>query len=198
MSNRSVNGRTERRMFELAEKPSEGKCFRVDPKTILLKSFLFSKRKRDGRQEETRIMILKSIEEVKRNLDKYETFYLLIPEKIWVYGKKSFTTANEQLNFTKRIGGNLSNWITEPLVWAQRIINGESWRAVCNDPDTLKWHRLVVWEHNEIKKVGGACEIPDRFSSSVIHFRDFPAAKLLFSEVPSIIINSFVVFMSSV
>ena len=44
----------------------------------------------------------------------------------------------------------------QALEWAQRICNGESWEAVCNDADTANWYRLVVWKNGYGRLVGGS------------------------------------------
>ena len=177
--------------FELFEKPTEGKCFKVDPIEIVKKEILFLQPRIDKKQDIARRRILKAINEVKKNPYKYgEVFYLLIPKKEWVYRGKTHKTIEEQNMFAESLGGFTSNWVTEPLVWAQRIINGESWETLCNEPDTLKWYRIVIWENSEAKLVGGASEINDYGSASAIRSYIYYSKGRLNGAVPSIILKS--------
>lgn len=179
------------KMFELAEKPTEGKCFKVDPIEIVKKEVLFLQSRIDKKQDIARRRILKAIKEVKKSPQKYgEVFYLLIPKKEWVYRSKRCKTIQEQNKFAENLGGYISNFITEPLVWAQRIINGESWGTLCNEPDTLKWYRIVIWENGETKLVGGASEIKDYVSASAIRGYVYCYGGRFNGAVPSVVLKT--------
>lgn len=175
--------------FELAEKPTDGKCFKVDLKEILENENLFSKKRDNPKEENTRKMIQKAICELKRNNIDSKVFYLLIPNKEWVFGGKNFLRIADQMEFVEKLGGQMSNWVTEPLVWAQRIIN-ESWTEVCNSADTLKWYRSIIWENGRIRLVGGSTVRGLDFPATVVFSDDyFPSDKLEYT-VPSIILKT--------
>lgn len=157
----------------------------IDSKSDFLQSRI------DKKQDIARRRILKAIKEVKKNPYKYgEVFYLLIPKKEWVYRGKTQKTIEEQNKFAENLGGFTSNWITEPLVWAQRTINGESWKTVCNDPDTLKRYRIVIWENGEVKLVGGASEKHDHVPASAVRSYVYHSSGRLNGAVPSVILKS--------
>ena len=59
----------------------------------------------------------------------------------------------------KKLGDRNANWVEQALEWAQRICNGESWQAICNDVDTNKHFRLVIWKNGQARLVGGSTAI---------------------------------------
>lgn len=138
--------------YDVADTPTEGKFFKVTPKYI--DSKLFKKKRKDSRQEGTRQLILEALEELDNNSEKYaESFETLMPEKTW-----SSKTVNELEELSAKLGGYDGDWVEQALEWAQRISNGESWKKVCNDPDTANWYRMVNWGEGEYKIVGGSCK----------------------------------------
>ena len=136
--------------IKVAEKPTEGKWFDVNPSAIDQK--LFEKKREDSRQETTRKLILDAFTMVKKNLEKYgKPFQTMIPEKTWeaktVRGLKRLATS---------LGDCIADWVHQALEWAQRIANGESWEAICNEADTANWYRLVVWKNGYARLIGGS------------------------------------------
>lgn len=178
--------------FEVAEKPTDGKCFKVEIAKINFS--LFWKKRSDEQQERTRKLILEAFIEVLKKPEKYEVFYLLIPEKEWVYGDKKDTTVEEQMNFAERIGGYTGTWIEEALGWAQQITNGagtnKAWQTVCNNPDTLKWYRLRIWKNGKARLGGGSSEIDDVSPASDNVYYDYNSKSNLRSVVPSVVLKS--------
>ena len=176
--------------FELALKPTEGKCFKVNPKEI--NRTLFLEKRVDRQQEICRIRILEALKWVDKNPEKYgEEFYLLIPMKKWVYGRKKYTTVQKQIEFAERIGGYVSTDITEALAWAQRITNGESWEEICNNKDTIKYFRLIIWINGEAILSGGSSK--ERHSYMSASHIDDDCCSLDFEltmTVPSVVLKS--------
>ena len=147
---------------EVAQKPTEGKWFRVNPMEID-QEFFKKCRLKDIRQKETRIIILRAFEEVNGNPQKYgRPFFTMIPKKTW----ESKTVA-ELMKYAKEKGDHIADWVEQAMEWAQRIHNGESWETLCNKPDTAKWYRLVVSKHPFFAKaVGHSSESNSHFSAS--------------------------------
>ena len=120
---------------------------------------LFQEKRANAQQEWTRQIIEEAFDEVDQYPEEYvKAFKVMIPEKMW-----SFTTIRELKKVAKNLGGHIANWVEQALVWAQRISNGETWEAVCNDPDTEKWYRLVEWKNASYRLVGGSV------NDSVVH-----------------------------
>ena len=128
--------------------PTEGKWFKVNPKAI--DQTLFEKERKDEKQENTRQLILEAFAEVKENPDQYgKPFETMFPEKDW-----GWQYPQDLREMAEKLGDHLANKVEQSLEWAQRIANGESWEAVCNNPDTANWYRVVNWDgHYEL--VGG-------------------------------------------
>lgn len=136
---------------------AKGKCFDVIPSSI--DRSLFQEKRANAQQEWTRQIIEEAFDEVDKYPEEYaKAFKVMIPEKMW-----SFTTIRELKKLAKNLGGHIANWVEQALVWAQRISNGETWEAVCNDPDTEKWYRLVEWKNASYRLVGGSV------NDSVVH-----------------------------
>lgn len=145
-NNVQINGRC----YEVVKKPTEGKLFRVDPKSLDRK--LFTKNVANKQQEETRQLILKALREVDAHPEKYSrVFYTMLPVKSW-----QTHSVLELLNLPSALGGQIGDWVEQSLEWAQRIHNGETWETICNEPDRANWFRLVMWWHGYIRRVGGS------------------------------------------
>lgn len=123
---------------KVAQKPTEDEWFEVKPYTI--DQQLFKKKRKDEQQEATRQLILKAFVEMKNDSEKYGiNFRTMIPKQEWAY-----KTVAQLKEMARRLGGHNADWVEQALEWAQRIANGESWEAICNDADTANWYRLVV------------------------------------------------------
>lgn len=141
---------TENKETEPTKTKSKGKYFDVIPMSI--DRSLFQEKREDKEQEWTRQIILEAFDEVDKHPEEYaKPFKVMIPEKTWIY-----KTIGDLKKLAKKLGDHIANWVEQALAWAQRISNGETWKAVCNDPDTEKCHRLVVWQNGDYKLVGGS------------------------------------------
>ena len=178
--------RTEK--IEIAEEPTYGKCFKVDVREILKNERLFEEERVDQNQESTRLMIKTAIQKVKKNPLNYESvFYLLIPEKEWVY--KERPSERELKLYATRMGGYISNCTTEPLAWAQWIINKKNWITVCNKPDKIEYFRVVEWEKpGNLIMIGGSRHLECKLPASDIENHVAISGYMLNYVVPSVII----------
>lgn len=168
--------------IEVEKKPIEGKAFKVEPKNINRK--LFEEKRNDVRQEWTRQIILEAFTEVDANPEKYANpFKTLIPKKTW-----SAKTIEELKELSSKLGRHNADWVEQALEWAQRINNGESWKAVCNDPDTANWYRLVIWKDNSARLIGGSRKFYDSNSASVFTFSMFGYDAKLNNTVPLVVL----------
>ena len=108
--------------------------------------------------EKNRKIILEAFAEVKKEPEIYgKSFKTMIPKKEW------------SSNIGYKVEGQNANWIEQGLEWAQRIANGESWEAICNNADTADWYRLVVGKHGCLKFIGGSRKKEDCSPASSIH-----------------------------
>lgn len=166
---------------EVAQKPTEGKWFEVNPASINQK--LFKKQRIDKMQELTRQIILEAFAEVKNNPEKYAgPFETKISEKMW----KS-VTFKELEEYANNLGWHIADWVEQALEWAQRISNRESWTAVCNDPDTASWCRIVLWKNGYARIVGGSCKLNNTISASDVCNYDFNTDYILNNVVPLLV-----------
>lgn len=158
-------------------KPAEGEWFEVTPEAINRKLF---KKKRKGKQEETRQLILEAFEEVKHNPDKYgKTFKTIIPEKNW-----KVMNIEKAQNLAKQFKGHVADWVEQALEWAQRINNGETWEELCDKPDETKNYRMIIWKNNHIRMIGGSDK--HNYSATDICYYDFSFDDNFFDVVPLI------------
>lgn len=135
---------------KVAQVPTEDQWFEVNPQTI--NQSLFKKKRKDERQERTRKLILEAFAEVKSSPEKYgRKFKTMMPKKTW-----TSKTVAELKQLACEFGNHNADWVEQALEWAQRICNGESWEAVCNNADTANWYRLVVWKNGYARLVGGS------------------------------------------
>ena len=132
---------------KVAKRPVKGKWFDVNP--LEIDQTLFQEQG-DVPYMTTRRLILCAFDEVKKNPKKYgRNFQTMMPEIII---ETSNTTEVVKYCSNK---GHLADWVEQALEWAQRIYNGESWKTLCNTPDTASCHRLVNWS-SYYALVGGA------------------------------------------
>lgn len=140
----------EQKEYKTMQKPTEGKCFEVNPKAI--NQNLFSEKRKDSMQEQTRQIILEAFTKLNEEPEKYgRPFKTMIPEKTW-----SSKTVKELKEIANNLGDHMADWVEQALEWAQRIANGETWEDVCNEADTENWYRLVIWKNGYSRLVGGA------------------------------------------
>lgn len=97
---------------------------------------------------------------------------------------------SELLDKAKKENGHLANWVEQALEWAQRITNGETWEAVCNNPDTAKNHRLAEWKQGELKMIGGSTNIGNCDSATCFGTDNHVPAEFLIHTVPLIVKKS--------
>lgn len=158
-----INGReitfSEQQIVDIVQKylheeirPIEGKYFEVDPFSIDRKLFLNDRK--DSKQESARQLINQAFLQLDKYPERYgKKFYTLMPECTWNCGKST----KEIYDIALELGDHIANWVEQALEWAQRITNGETWEALCNDDDTAKWHRLIEWKkEGYLIMVGGA------------------------------------------
>lgn len=135
---------------EGCDTPTEGKVFAINPMAI--DRNLFSKKRKDERQERTRQRILDAFTEVDANPEKYaKPFKIMIMKKTWK-GSKNGRELVEMANTV----GHLTDWVEQALEWAQKIANGKTWERICNEADTNDWYRLVKWKGGYLRLVGGS------------------------------------------
>lgn len=145
---------------KVAQVPTEDQWFEVNPQTI--NQSLFKKNRKDERQERTRKLILEAFAEVKSSPEKYgRKFKTMMPKKTW-----TSKTVAELKQLACEFGNHNADWVEQALEWAQRICNGESWKAVCNNADTANWYRLVVWKNGYARLVGGSRHDDNYFPAS--------------------------------
>ena len=130
--------------------PKEEEWFEVDPLNI--DQTIFESARKDMRQENMRQLILEAFVELKNNPERYgKKFKTIMPKKTWDF--QNMQGFNILVN---EIGDHMADWVEQALQWAQIIKNGNSWKDVCNRPDTANWYRLVVWKDGRVKFVGGS------------------------------------------
>lgn len=164
------------------QKPTEGKCFEVNPKDI--DQELFLEKKEDEAQEWTRQIILEAFTRLSEEPEKYgRPFKTMIPEKTW-----SSKTEKELKEIANNLGDHMADWVEQALEWAQRIANGETWEVVCNEADTEYWYRLVVWKNGYSRIVGGARMSYAWPPSSAVIDRACPSNKKIYITVPLVVL----------
>ncbi len=164
-----------------ADTPTEGKYFYVNPMAI--NQAVFHYERPDLLQEMTRKLILEAFEELRKYPVKYgKTFMTMIPEKTW-----EVLSTFEMEEMCRNLGGHMADWVEQALEWAQRIVNGETWASVCNDPDTAKWYRLITWKNGNKKIIGGASE-KRNYSPASFYNRNKNCGTMIFDTVPAIVI----------
>lgn len=178
------NGATEEAItVNVAKVPTEDQWFKVNPQTI--NQSLFQKKRKDEKQEKTRQLILEAFAEVKRSPEKYGVnFKTMMPEKIW----KS-KTIEELEQLACKLGDHNADWVEQALEWAQRISNGESWEAICNNVDAANWYRLIVWKNGYGRLVGGSRNSKYNIPASDIFCCDYDFNRSVGFTVPLIVLR---------
>lgn len=158
------------------------KYFDVTPSSI--NRNLFQEEREDVQQEWPRQIILEAFDEFDRHPEKYaKSFKVMIPKKTW-----SSKTVEELKSLAKKLGDHNANWVEQALVWAQRISNGETWEALCNEPDTEAWYRLIVWKNGYPRLVGGSVNNSNYNSASGVYNIDYDGGSFLFDTVPLVVL----------
>lgn len=135
--------------FNKAKPPTENQWFWIDPLAIDQK--LFQTERADPKQEKTRKWILKAFAEVKKDPKKYgRKFKTMRPEQ------RQNINIKDVKAWACEMGDHIADWVEQALEWAQRIANEETWKELCNDNDTSKYFRLVVWENGYVRYIGGS------------------------------------------
>lgn len=160
---------------------AKGKYFNVVPRSI--DWTLFQEKRADKEQERTRQIILEAFDKVDRHPEKYaKPFKVMIPEEKWVY-----RTVRGLKDLAKKLGDHIANWVEWALSLAQRISNGETWEAVCNELDTEEWYRLVEWKSGLCRLVGGSVNFYTNRPASGISYYDYADDDDLGDAVPLVV-----------
>ena len=162
---------------EVAERPTEGKWFKVNP--LAIDQNLFKEKREDSRQEVTRQLILEAFAEMKKKPKYAKPFKTMMPKKTW----KS-KTVGELKKLAGKLGDHNADWVEQALEWAQRITNGETWKSVCNEPDTANWYRLVVWKNGYCRLVGGSRKGCNKLPASFVSDFSHDDSEYFFYTVP--------------
>lgn len=164
---------------KVAQKPTEDEWFEVKPQAI--NQELFERERENPKQEETRQLILEAFAVMKSNPEKYgKDFCTKMPNKTWPLCK----TVAELKEMTC---DRNADWVEQAFEWAQRIANGETWEAVCNDPDTARFRRLVIWKDGVPRIVGGSRNYNNYAPASEVDYDDdYYINRCLFDTVPLI------------
>ena len=172
------------REYEVAQTPTEGLLFEVNP--LGIDRSMFEKRRSDQRQEWTRQIIQEAFDEVDKYPEKYASaFYTLMPEKKW----KGNKTVEEHKAYANYLGGKVADWVEQALEWAQRIFNGESWEEVCNNADTANWYRMIIWKHGYARLVGGSRYFCNYYPASDVSRSVYSSNFRLDRAVPLVVIR---------
>ena len=167
---------------KVAQVPTEDQWFEVNPQTI--NQSLFKQNRKDERQERTRKLILGAFAEVKSSPEKYgRKFKTMMLKKTW-----TFKTVAELKQLACEFGNHNADWVEQALEWAQRICNGESWEAVCNNADTANWYRLVVWKNGYARLVGGSRCNGNFYPASDVDFIDCYSSRRICNSVPLVVL----------
>ena len=144
-----ANSEIENSDQKVIAKPIEGVWFEVNPNSINQK--LFQEERDDIFQEDTRKEILKAFDILKLNPEQNKPFETLMPTKSW-----ESKTLRGFRDLAKCFGERMATKVEYFLELAQRISNGESWEAICNEPDTANWLRVVEFSAEEGCFCGGS------------------------------------------
>lgn len=164
------------------EKPKERVLFEVNP--LAIDQTLFQTKRDDESQEWTRQWILDAFAEAKANPKKYgKRFYTLRPEKTW-----TVKTAQELKEYASKIGDHEADWVEQGFELAQRIYNGETWEAVCNEVDTAPWYRVIIWKNGHTRLVGGARHDHGNYAASDVGNYDYSPNYEFRNSVPLVVL----------
>ena len=169
---------------DLAQIPSEGKLFEVNP--LGIDRSKFEKPMSNRKQEWTRQIIQKAFAEVDKHPEKYASaFYTLMPEKKW-NGLKTVAELNAYAN---DLDGQMADWVEQALEWAQRIFNGESWETICNNADTANWYRVILWKNGCYRLVGGSRNYNVLNPASDVFDYDYGSFNCIYDTVPLVVLK---------
>lgn len=169
---------------DLAQTPSEGKLFEVNP--LGIDRSKFEKPMSNRKQEWTRQIIQKAFAEVDKHPEKYASaFYTLMPEKKW-NGLKTVAELNAYAN---DLDGQMADWVEQALEWAQRIFNGESWETICNNADTANWYRVILWKNGCYRLVGGSRNYNVLNPASDVFDYDYGSFNCIYDTVPLVVLK---------
>lgn len=166
------------------QKPTEGEWFEVKPQDINQK--LFRRKRKNEEQERVRKIIIEAFVEMKENPEEYgRSFKTMMPEKTW-----DSKTVFELKKMACQLGDHNANWVEQALEWAQRIANGESWEAICDDVDTANWYRLVVWKYGYTRRVGGSSVDSEYifYTASCVHDNNLDDYDHPYNTVPLVVL----------
>lgn len=137
----------------LSKIPAEGVYFSVNPHLMDLR-FFENLSFENTLQEWTRKRIVKALKKVQENPKKYAK-----PFKIkWLKKDWDVKTLKELKEMVAKEGDHPTDSVEQALELAQRILNGETWEEVCNQPDTAEHYRLIEDEDGIWIVVGGSTE----------------------------------------
>jgi len=163
-------------------RPTEGVPFEVNPSGI--DRSLFQKEREDKWQEIIRQHILEAFAKMDENPGKYgKPFKTLILAKTW-----EWKTVGELRKLATKLGDHMANWVEQFLEWAQRIQNGETWEAICNEADTANWFRLLEWKDGYARLVGGSREGDNSNPASYVNFSIYYSSNIVFHAVPLVVL----------
>lgn len=166
---------------EIIQKPTEDEWFKVKPQTIDQK--IFKKKRHDIRQERARMLILEAFKKMEENPTQYgKEFRTMMPKKKW--RRRNVLQLKE---IACKLGDHNAVWFEQAFEWAQRIANGETWQAICNDADTANCYRLVIWENGYARIVGGSVFNSSSCPSSYVNFYNYYDYYELTNTVPLIV-----------
>ena len=96
-------------------------------------------------------------------------------------------TGSELRDMACQLGDHIADWVELALEWAQRIQNGETWKSLCNNPDTTNCYRLVVWKNGDARLVGGSICDDNYLPATDVTGNDFYDNDFLSDTVPLIV-----------
>ena len=170
--------------FDVAQTPSEGKLFEVNP--LEIDRSKFEKPMSNLQQEWTRKKIQEAFAEVDKHPEKYASeFYTLMPKKKW-NGHKTIAWIEAYAN---DLNGQMADWVEQALEWAQRLFNGESWETVCNYADTANWYRVIRWKNGYYRLVGGSRNYCDGIPASGVDGSGHDSSCAVSCAVPLVVIK---------
>ena len=145
---------------------------------------LFQKERKNAMQERTRKLILEAFKRLENRPQKYgKNFRTLMPIKN--YDSK---TVDRLKRMASRLGDHNADWVEQSLEWAQRICNGESWEAICNQQDTATWFRMVIWKSGLVRLVGGSTYLNYSNSAADVSEQEHVSDDTLSYTVPLVVI----------
>lgn len=160
------------------------KCFSVIPLSIDQR--VFEKKREDSKQEWLRQEILRAFDMLDKQPEIYgKPFKTWVPKKTWDAKKQIY--ALEVLAGME--GGHIANGFEQAFEWAQRIANGESWKTVCNEPDTADYYRIIRdWcDFDKFRIIGGSVKCRDERPAFHISNEYFKSNQAVKNVVPLIV-----------